>query len=66
MVVISKAVLRDFGLEHPGAIEALNHWHKIAKAQDSESFSDLKTPSIQWITLATTVLCSIFEAIVTA
>lgn len=34
MVIISKSILRDFGLKHPDAIEALNHWYQVAKSQD--------------------------------
>ena len=29
MVIISKAILRDFGLFHPDAIEALNSWYNL-------------------------------------
>lgn len=43
MVVISKSILRDFGLKHPDAIEALNQWYQIAKLQDWESFKDVKS-----------------------
>jgi mRNA interferase HigB len=42
MVVISKSILRDFGLEHPDAIEALNHWYLITKEQEWGNFSDIK------------------------
>ena len=42
MVVISKAILRDFGLEHPDVVESLNYWYTITKQQDWDNFSDLK------------------------
>ena len=34
MVVISKTILRDFGEEHPDAIDALNKWYQLVKAAD--------------------------------
>ncbi len=34
MVIISKAILREFGLLHPDAIEALNAWYEIVKKAD--------------------------------
>ena len=42
MVVISKAILREFGLLHPDAIEALNHWYAIAIDADWSNLSDLR------------------------
>jgi mRNA interferase HigB len=43
MVVISKSILRDFGLKHSNAAEALNHWYKVVKSQDWENVSDVKS-----------------------
>jgi mRNA interferase HigB len=34
LVIISKAILREFGLLHPDAIEALNAWYEIVKKAD--------------------------------
>jgi mRNA interferase HigB len=42
MVIISKAVLRAFGLQHPGAIDALNDWYAITKDADWGKMSDIR------------------------
>lgn len=42
MVIISKAVLRDFGQLHPDAVEALNIWYRIVKDEDWRSISDIR------------------------
>lgn len=42
MVIISKTILRDFGLAHPDAIEALNSWYNLVKLGDWESLADLR------------------------
>lgn len=42
MVIISKAILRDFGLGHPDAIGALNAWYSIVKDQDWANIADLR------------------------
>ncbi|MBK8920631.1 MAG: type II toxin-antitoxin system HigB family toxin [Saprospirales bacterium] len=42
MVIISKAILREFGMLHPDAIEALNTWYAIVKAADWSNFSDIR------------------------
>lgn len=34
MVIISKTILREFGLLHPDAIEALNAWYEMVKIAD--------------------------------
>ncbi len=34
MVVISKSILRDFGAEHPDAIDAMNDWYYLVKEAD--------------------------------
>ena len=45
MVVISKTILREFGLLHPDAIEALNAWYKIVKEADWKSLADIRNLS---------------------
>jgi mRNA interferase HigB len=42
MVIISKAILRDFGLLHPDAVEALNSWYSLVKSEDWESLAELR------------------------
>ncbi len=42
MVIISKAILRDFGLLHPDAVEALNSWYSLVKSEDWESLAVLR------------------------
>ena len=42
MVIISKAILREFGLLHPDAAEAINAWYQIVKAADWERLSDVR------------------------
>ncbi len=42
MVVISKGILRDFGLEHPDAIEALNNWYHLLKDADWSALNDVR------------------------
>jgi mRNA interferase HigB len=42
MVIICKATLRDFGLRHPDAIDALNEWYEIAKSANWRKFSDIR------------------------
>ncbi|MBP6812901.1 MAG: type II toxin-antitoxin system HigB family toxin [Saprospiraceae bacterium] len=42
MVIISKAVLRAFGLQHPDAIDALNDWYTITKDADWGKMSDIR------------------------
>lgn len=34
MVIISKTILRDFGADHPQAIDALNDWYYLVKDAD--------------------------------
>jgi mRNA interferase HigB len=43
LVIISKAILRDFGQLHPDAVEALNTWYRIVKDEDWRSISDIRT-----------------------
>lgn len=42
MVVISKTILREFGLRHPDAIDALNKWYVLVKEQDWNSPAEVK------------------------
>ena len=42
MVIISKAVLRVFGLLHPDAIDALNDWYAVVKDADWGNISDIR------------------------
>ena len=42
MVIISKTILKEFGLVHSDAIDALNTWYFIAKEQDWGNLSELK------------------------
>ncbi len=42
MVIISKTILREFGLNHPDAIEALNKWYEVIKQEDWGSLAEVK------------------------
>lgn len=42
MVVISKTILRDFGHEHPQAIEAMNDWYFLVKEADWGTPGDVR------------------------
>ena len=42
MVIISKTKIREFGLIHSDAVDALNNWFLIAKNRDWGSLSDIK------------------------
>ena len=42
MVVISKAVLKEFAEKNPDADTALNKWYSETKAADWRNFSELK------------------------
>jgi mRNA interferase HigB len=42
MVIISKTILREFGEQHPDAIESLNSWYENTKDADWGKFSDIK------------------------
>ena len=42
MVVVSKAILAEFGKKHADAIEPLNEWWRKAKAADWATFQDVK------------------------
>jgi mRNA interferase HigB len=42
MVIISKAILTEFGLIHSDSIVALNKWYEECKKADWQNFSDIK------------------------
>lgn len=42
MVIISKTVIREFGLKHADANDALNDWFAIVKDANWSNFSDMK------------------------
>ncbi|RFM29100.1 type II toxin-antitoxin system HigB family toxin [Deminuibacter soli] len=42
MVVISKAVLKEFSESHPDAVSALEKWYTDAQAADWKNFNEMK------------------------
>ncbi len=42
MVVISKSILVEFGLNHPDSIESLNKWFEVCKKSSWKNFAELK------------------------
>ncbi len=42
MVVISKTVIREFGLKHADANDALNDWFDTVRAANWSNFGDMK------------------------
>lgn len=42
MVIISKTVLAEFGLEHSDSIDALNRWYELSKTANWKNLNDLK------------------------
>ena len=42
MVIISKAILREFAIQYPDVADALNEWYEITKAADWGKISDLR------------------------
>ena len=58
MVVISKAILTEFGKKHADAIEPLNEWWKKATGADGRPFRMYGTHSIQRTLWGTTATCS--------
>lgn len=42
MVVISKAILVEFGIQHADSIAALNKWYEETKRADWSNFSEMK------------------------
>ena len=42
MVIISKAIIVDFGLQHVDSIEPLNKWYDETKKANWSNFSDVK------------------------
>jgi mRNA interferase HigB len=51
MVIISKAVIVEFGVEHSDSIEALNKWYEISKRANWNNFSELRStfPSVDYV-----------------
>jgi mRNA interferase HigB len=43
MVVISKAILLEFGIKHADAIEPLNRWYQETKKANWKKFNDVKS-----------------------
>lgn len=42
MVIISKAILADFGGKHADSIDALNKWYETCKKSDWKNLNELK------------------------
>jgi len=42
LVIISKTIIREFGLKHADANDALNDWFAIVKDANWSNFSDMK------------------------
>ena len=42
MVIISKAVLAEFGEKHADAVDALNKWYHETKAANWKNFAEMK------------------------
>lgn len=42
MVIISKAILVEFGIKHADAIDPLNKWYEETRKADWKSFSEMK------------------------
>ncbi|MCB0609921.1 MAG: type II toxin-antitoxin system HigB family toxin [Lewinellaceae bacterium] len=42
MVIISKTILREFGLLHTDAIDALNAWYEVVKEADWNKIADIR------------------------
>lgn len=42
MVIISKTILVEFGLQHADSIEPLNKWYENTKNADWSNFSEIK------------------------
>ena len=42
MVIISKTIINEFGLQHTDSALALNEWYAIVKAANWKTFTDIK------------------------
>lgn len=42
MVIISKTILVEFGVNHADSIEALNNWYELSKKANWNSLGDIK------------------------
>ena len=43
MVIISKSVLREYGMKNPAAVSAIQKWYDETKAADWQHFADVKS-----------------------
>ena len=43
MVIISKTILVEFGIQHADAIEPLNRWYEETKKADWKNFSEIRS-----------------------
>ena len=43
MVVLSKPIIREFGLKHPSSAKPLNDWYTLVIAADWKNLADLRT-----------------------
>ena len=42
MVIISKAILTEFGVENSDSVEALNRWYELVKQSNWNNLNDIK------------------------
>ncbi|WP_428653713.1 type II toxin-antitoxin system HigB family toxin [Runella sp.] len=42
MIIISKSIIREFGLKHADAHDALNDWYDIVSGADWSNLNDIK------------------------
>ena len=42
MVIISKVIFVEFGLDYPDSIESMNRWYEITKKSNWANFSEMK------------------------
>lgn len=42
MVIISKTILADFGVEHADSVDALNKWYETCKKADWKNLNEFK------------------------
>jgi mRNA-degrading endonuclease HigB of HigAB toxin-antitoxin module len=59
MVVISKAIIHEFGFIHHDSIEALNKWYDECKKSNWKNFAEIKKHLIQLTMLGMTDKCLI-------
>ena len=56
MVIISHKAIREFVIEHPKLLPALERWYDITLKSDWKGFNDIKKISIQWTRSVTVCL----------